>query len=73
MTTQEYRWELSQVLFQVLDQLHVIVLLVGIQAETEKLRILSLAFRFQKPQVNIGLVPLDLNADLFKLLRFLRD
>ena len=73
MTTQEYRWELSQVLYQVLDQLHVIVLLVGIQAETEKLRILSLAIRFQKPQVNIGLVPLDLKADLFKLLRFLRE
>ena len=73
MTTQEYRWELSQVLYQVSDQLHVIVLLVGIQAETEKLRILSLAIRFQKPQVHIGLVPLDLNADLFKLLRFLRE
>lgn len=58
MTIQEYRWELSQVLYQVLDQLHVIVLLVGIQAETEKLWFLSLAIRFQKPQVNIGLVPL---------------
>lgn len=45
----------------------------GHSGRNREARILSLAIRFQKPQVNIGLVPLDLNADLFKLLSFLRE